>query len=143
MRVTGVRALPIVGAVFLCIGLAGLSVAGVCALLENGSGRTAHADGVIVKADYRALVRFTAAGGQTVEIRNGVNSTSNVEGRHVPVAYSPSNPQDGAVDSFVGRWFFAGLFALIASPMFIIGLAMVIVGRVLRAGPARDAKLVS
>jgi hypothetical protein len=131
MRVTGVRALPIIGVIFLCIGSVILAVAAISGILENNSGRTAHADGVIVRADYRALVQFTATSGQTVLFRNQVSSTTDFEGEHLPVAYNPANPQNAAVDGLGGRWFITALFTLLGGLMFTAGFALFVAGRLL------------
>jgi hypothetical protein len=116
------RTFTILGVVFLLIGGVGLAVAGVFALMESQSGRTARADGVTITADYRALIQFTTASGQTVQFRNSINNTSNVVGAHVPVAYDPAKPQDADADSFAGRWFAPGLAAIVATPFFLLGL---------------------
>jgi hypothetical protein len=126
------RVFAMLGTVFLLLGVAGYAVAGALVLIENGSGRSAKADGVIVKADYRALIQFTTASGQQVQFRNSVNSTSNNEGDHVPVVYDPAKPQDAAVDAFAGRWFFPGLFGIIASPFLLVGLGFTIANLVMR-----------
>jgi hypothetical protein len=132
------RVFAMLGTVFLLLGVAGYAVAGAFVLIENGSGRSAKADGVIVKADYRALIQFTTASGQQVQFRNSVNSTSNTEGDHVPVVYDPAKPQEAAVDAFAGRWFFPGLFGIIASPFLLVGLSFAIVARFQRQRLPRD-----
>ena len=126
------RAFTILAVVFLLIGGVGLSVAGVFAFMESRSGRAARADGVIVTADYRALIEFRTAAGQTVQFRNSINSTSNVVGDRVPVAYDPANPQGADADAFAGRWFLPGLFAIIASPLFLVGLGFAIAAWAIR-----------
>jgi hypothetical protein len=131
------RVFAVLGTVFLLIGIAGYAVSGVFVLIENGSGRTAKADGVLVNADYRALIQFTTASGQTVQFRNSINSTSNNAGDHVPVVYDPAKPEGAAVDSFVGRWFLPGLFGIIASPFLVVGLGFTLARMVMR-GRARS-----
>jgi hypothetical protein len=116
----------------------GLAVAGVFAGAELRSGRTAKADGVIVKDGYNALIEFTTAGGQPVQFYNWVNYTSNVVGDHVPVAYDPANPQGAEADSFVGRWFPSGLAALIATPLFMVGFGFAIAAWAIRPARRRD-----
>ena len=130
-RVTGVRALPIIGLVFLLIGSTGLAGAGVLAFLESNGRLTARAEGVIVSADYRALIEFKTASGQTVQFRNSVGSTTTQEGDRVPIAYDPAAPRHAAIDSFVGRWFLPGLFGILAGVFFTVGLVLSLVGWVL------------
>jgi hypothetical protein len=132
------RVFATLGTVFVLLGVAGYAVAGALVLIENGTGRTAKADGVIVNADYRALIQFTTASGQTVQFRNSVNSTSNNEGDHVPVVYDPAKPEQAAVDSFVGRWFLPGLFGIIASPFLLVGLGFTIARMATRPRLAAD-----
>jgi hypothetical protein len=125
------RTFIILGVIFLLIGFIGLGSAGAFAMMEVQSGRTAKADGVMVSADYRALIQFTTVAGQSVQFRNSINSTDNVVGTHVPVAYDPAEPEGAAVDGFAGRWFFAGLAAIISTPMFLVGLGFTVAALVL------------
>ncbi|OWJ67944.1 DUF3592 domain-containing protein [Inquilinus limosus] len=131
-RVTGVRALPILGLVFFCLGLAGLIAAGALAWREMDSSRTATADGVIVDFNNGPVVEFTTAQGTVAQFRSPVRSTTFVRGQHLPVAYDPADPSDAAVDGFAGRWFLPSLFGLIFGVFLVIGLALSLLGRVLR-----------
>ncbi|WP_246691132.1 MULTISPECIES: hypothetical protein [unclassified Mesorhizobium] len=54
-RVTGAAALPIVGRVFMVLGIVGLIVSGVLAIVEMQGPRTASATGRIVAAEYNPL----------------------------------------------------------------------------------------
>jgi hypothetical protein len=118
------RVLLIIGVVFLLVGSSGLAAAGVLAFRESHSGRAARAEGVIVSADYRAVIEFKAADGETVRFRNPTGSTFTTEGDHVPVAYDPANPRSAAVDSFVGRWFVPGLFTILFGVFFVVGTGL-------------------
>ena len=140
-RAVVARVFTILATVFLLIGLVGYGVAGAFAIAESQSGRVAKADGVIVEDGYRATIQFTTPSGQVVRFRNSVNSTSNVVGDHVPVAYDPAKPERADADAFAGRWFFAVLAAIIASPMFFVGLGFAIAALALRS--RRRAELVS
>lgn len=79
-RVTGVRALPILGLVFVTLGLVGLIAAGVLAWREQDSSRTATADGVIVDFNNGPVVEFTTAQGTTAQFRSPVRSTTFARG---------------------------------------------------------------
>ena len=127
-RVTGIRALPIIGVVFLLIGSAGLAVAGALAFVETHSGRTARAEGVVISADYRELIAFKTAQGETVRFRNSIGRAAAVEGDAIPVAYDPANPRAAAVDAFVGRWFLPGLFGILGGLFFSVGLSLGLIG---------------
>jgi hypothetical protein len=131
-RVTGVRALPSVGLVFIGLGLLGLIAAGVLGLLEINGSRQAQADGVIVDFAVGPVVEFTTGQGATVQFRSAVRSTSFALGQHVPVAYDPADPAGAAIDGFIGRWFLPGLFAMIAGVFLVIGIVLFLLGRMLR-----------
>ena len=131
-RVTGVKALPIIGLVFVCLGLAGLVGAGVLAWLEMNGSRQASANGVIVDFAAGPVVEFTTGQGATAQFRSGVRSTSFALGQRVPVAYDPADPADAAIDGFIGRWFLPGLFAMIAGVFLVIGIVLFLLGRMLR-----------
>jgi hypothetical protein len=130
-RVTGVRALPIVGAVFLGLGLLGLIAAGVLAGVEYTSGRSAHADGVIIGFNNGPEVEFTTAGGSKVQFRSAVRSSSFYRGEQLAVAYDPAHPEEAAVDGFAGRWFLTGLFGILFGAFFVAGLVLTVLGRLL------------
>lgn len=131
-RVTGVRAIPKVGLVFIGLGLLGLIAAGVLGLLEVNSSRQARANGVIVDFAVGPVVEFTTGQGATAQFRSGVRSTSFALGQRVPVAYDPAAPADAAIDGFVGRWFLPGLFAMIFGVFLVIGIVLFLLGRMLR-----------
>ena len=131
-RVTGVKALPIIGLVFVCLGLAGLVGAGVLAWLEMNGSRQATANGVIVDFAVGPVVEYTTGQGAIVQFRSAVRSTTFARGQRVPVAYDPADPSDAAIDGFIGRWFLPGLFAMIAGVFLVIGLVLTLLGRVLR-----------
>jgi hypothetical protein len=132
VRVVAARVLLIIGVVFLLVGSTGLAAAGVLAFRESHSGRVARAEGVIVSADYRALIEFRAANGETVQFRNSVGSSLGAEGDRVSVAYDPANPRHAAVDAFVGRWFLPGLFTILFGVFFAVGLGLGLTGWLLR-----------
>jgi hypothetical protein len=131
-RVTGVRALPIIGLVFVCLGLAGLVAAGVLGWREMNSSRQAKADGVIVDFNNGPVVEYTTAQGVTAQFRSAVRSTSFVRGQHLPVAYDPADPADAAIDGFTGRWFLPGLFGILFGAFLVVGLVLSVMGRALR-----------
>jgi hypothetical protein len=133
-RLVAARVLLIIGVVFLLIGSTGLAAAGVLAFRESNSGRVARAEGVIVSADYRALIEFRTSNGETVQFRNPVGSSIGAEGDRVPVAYDPANPRHAAVDAFVGRWFLPGLFTILFGVFFAVGLGLGVTGWLLRRG---------
>ena len=131
-RVTGVRALPILGLVFFGLGLLGLIAAGVLAWREMNGSRQVMADGVIVDFNNGPVIEFITAQGTTAQFRSPVRSSSFVRGEHLPVAYDPADPADPAIDGFVGRWFLPGLFAMIFGVFLVIGIVLALLGRVLR-----------
>ena len=139
-RVTGVRALPIVGLVFLGLGLLGLVGAGVLGLLELRSNRQAQADGVIIGFNNGPEVEFTTSQGTTAQFRSPVRSSSFARGDHVAVAYDPDDPHDAAIDGFAGRWFLPGLFAILFGVFLVMGAVLSLLGRILlmlRPDPTR------
>ena len=131
-RVTGVRALPILGLVFFSLGLVGLITAGGLAWREMNSSRQAMADGVVVDFDNGPVVEFTTAQGVTAQFRSLVRSTSFTRGQHLPVAYNAADPADASIDGFAGRWFLPGLFGMIFGVFLVIGLILSVIGRILR-----------
>lgn len=135
-RVTGVRALPSIGLVFVCLGLLGLIAAGVPGWLEMNGSRQARANGVIVDFAVGPVVEYTTGQGAVVRFRSAVRSTTFALGQSVPVAYDPADPADAAIDGFIGRWFLPGLFAMIFGVFLVIGLILSVVGRILRPRPA-------
>jgi hypothetical protein len=138
-RVTGVRALPIVGLVFLGLGLLGLIGAGVLGLLELRSNRQAQADGVIIGFNNGPEIEFTTSQGTTAQFRSPVRSSSFARGDRVAVAYDPADPSDAAVDGFAGRWFLPSLFAIIFGVFLVMGAVLSLVGNLLigRGRPAQ------
>ncbi|MGL4964538.1 MAG: DUF3592 domain-containing protein [Inquilinus sp.] len=131
-RVTGVKALPIIGLVFVCLGLTGLIGAGVLGGLELISSRQARANGVIVDFAVGPVVEYTTGQGATVQFRSGVRSTSFALGQRVPVAYDPADPADAAIDGFLGRWFLPGLFGMLFGIFLAVGIVLALLGRMLR-----------
>ena len=128
-RVTGAAALPIVGRVFIILGIVGLIVSGVLAIVEMYGRRTASATGRIVAAEYNPRIEFSTADGTVIRFNNAVHSSSWGDGDSVPVAYDPTNPQDASVDSFAGRWFLAGLAGLLSGFFLLIGIVLTVLGR--------------
>ncbi|MGO4127346.1 DUF3592 domain-containing protein [Inquilinus sp. YAF38] len=131
-RVTGVRALPILGLVFFGLGLLGLIAAGVLAWREMDGSRQAKAEGVIVDFNNGPVVEYTTEHGATAQFRSAVRSSSFMRGQHLPVAYDPADPTDAAIDGFAGRWFLPGLFCLIFGVFLAVGLVLSVLGRILR-----------
>jgi hypothetical protein len=127
--VSGVRALPILGRVFLGLGLLGFLAAGVLTIIESRGGRSAHTEGVVVAADSRALVEFTTDRGETVRFRNNVASTTTNERDRLQVAYDPRNPDDARVDGIAGRWLLRDLATILGGVFFWVGVGMLFLGR--------------
>ena len=130
-RVTGAAALPIIGRVFMILGIIGLIVSGVLTIIEMHGPRTATATGKIVAAEYNPLIEFSTADGQVIRFNNTVHSSSWGDGDSVPVAYDPNNPQNASIDSFAGRWFLASLAAMLGGFFVLIGIVLTVLGRVL------------
>ena len=130
-RVTGAAALRIVGRVFIVLGIVGLIVSGVLAIVEMYGPRTASATGKIVAAEYNPLIEFSTADGTVIRFNNSVHSSSWGDGDSGPVAYDPTNPQNASVDSFAGRWFLAGLAGMLGGFFLLIGIVLIVLGRVL------------
>jgi hypothetical protein len=130
-RVTGAAALPIVGKVFIILGIVAFVVSGVLAIIEMYGPRTDSASGKIVAAEYYPLVEFTTADGTVIRFTNAVHSSSLGVGDSVPVAYDPTNPQNASVDRFAGRWFLAGLAGMLGGFFLLIGIVLTLLGRAL------------
>ncbi|MBA1140222.1 DUF3592 domain-containing protein [Mesorhizobium neociceri] len=130
-RVTGAAALPIVGRVFIILGIVGLIVSGVLAIVEMYGPRTALATGRIVAAEYNPRIEFSTADGTVIRFNNAVHSSFWGDGDSVPVAYDPTNPQNASVDSFAGRWFLAGLAGMLGGFFLLTGIVLIVLGRVL------------
>lgn len=130
-RVTGAAALPIVGRVFMILGIVGLIVSGVLAMVEMYGPRTASATGRIVAAEYNPRIEFSTADGTVIRFNNAVHSSFWGDGDSVPVAYDPTNPQNASVDRFAGRWFLAGLAGMLGGFFLLIGIVLTVLGRVL------------
>jgi len=130
-RVTGVAALPIVGRVFIILGVIAFIVSGVLAIIEMHGPRTASASGKVVAAEYYPLVEFSTGDGTVIRFTNAVHSSSLGVADSVPVAYDPDNPRNASVDSFAGRWFLAGLAGLFGAIFLLIGIVLTVIGRVL------------
>lgn len=130
-RVTGAAALPIVGRVFMILGIVGLIVSGVLAIVEMYGPRTASATGRIVAAEYNPRIEFSTADGTVIRFNNAVHSSFWGDGDSVPVAYDPTNPQNASVDSFAGRWFLAGLAGMLGGFFLLTGIVLIVLGRVL------------
>ncbi|MGX5844448.1 DUF3592 domain-containing protein [Mesorhizobium sp. ArgA1] len=130
-RVTGAAALPIVGRVFMILGIVGVIVSGVLTIVEMYGPRTSSATGKIVAAEYNPLIEFSTADGTVVRFNNAVHSSFWGDGDSVPVAYDPTNPQNASVDSFAGRWFLAGLAGVLGGFFLLIGIVLTVLGRAL------------
>jgi hypothetical protein len=130
-RVTGPAALPMVGRVFIILGVIAFVVSGVLAIVEIYGPRTTSATGKIVAAEYYQLVEFSIGESTVIRFTNSVHSGSLGVGDSVAVAYDPNNPQNASVDSFAGRWFLAGLAGLLGAIFLLIGIALAVLGRVL------------
>ncbi|MGX5847872.1 DUF3592 domain-containing protein [Mesorhizobium sp. PL10] len=130
-RVTGAAALPIVGRVFMFLGIVGLIVSGVLAIVEMYGPRTASATGKIVAAEYNPLIEFSTADGTVIRFNNAVHSSFWGDGDSVPVAYDPTNPQNASIDSFAGRWFLAGLAGMLGGFFLLVGIVLTVLGRAL------------
>ena len=130
-RVTGAAALPIVGRVFIILGIVAFVVSGVLTIMETHGPRTASTFGKIVAAEYYPLVEFSTGNGTVIRFTNAVHSSSWGDGDSVPVAYDPTNPQNASVDSFAGRWLPAGLAGMLGGFFLLIGIVLIVLGRVL------------
>ena len=128
-RVTGPAALPMVGKVFILLGIVGLIASGVLAMVEKQGPRTALATGRIVAAEYNPLIEFTAADGAVIRFNNAVHSSFWSDGDSVPIAYDPANPQNASIDSFAGRWFLAGLTGMLGGFFLLTGIVLTVLGR--------------
>jgi len=93
--------------------------------------RTASATGKIVAAEYYPLIEFSTGDGTVIRFTNSVHSSSWGDGDSVPVAYDPTNPQNASIDSFAGRWFLSGLAGLFGGIFLLIGIVLIVLGRVL------------
>ncbi len=129
MRVRGPRALPIVGRVFLLLGLIGLAGAGILTSIEWRSRHTASASGTIADIERYPIVSFKTPDGSIVRFTNTVRSSFWRTGDSVAVAYDPGNPSDAVVDGFAGRWFFALLAGLLGGVFFAVGVLLTLMGR--------------
>ena len=45
------------------------------------------------------------------------------------VAYNPAVPTDATLDGLLGRWFFAGLAALLGAAFLLVGGLTTVIGR--------------
>jgi|GEM_PF-2166863 len=138
-RVTGPRALPIVGMVFIVLGLVALLVAGISGLLTLNDGKSAHADGVVVGFKNLSgrvpnpVIAFTVSNGEPMTFTNAVASSNWKVGDHQPIAYNPARPSEAVIEGVGGRWFFSFLFGLLGGAFLLIGGTLRAVGsRLLR-----------
>jgi len=136
-RVSGRSALPILGKVFLLLGLGLLLVSGIFAATRasflSGAGR---ADGTVVALrhngrSYQPVIDFTPEGGPTTRVESvvGSNPPEYRVGDHVPMRFQPNHPEEAVIDTFWHLWFFAALFGIIGSPFTITGILMSILAR--------------
>lgn len=128
-RVTGMAALPLVGRALMLVGLIGLIAAACLVVLGSGKyGATAPGRIAAVDGGY-PLIEFTTPEGRTVQFNNFVRSSLWSPGDPVTVAYDPADPTKAVVDGFAGRWFLAGLAALLGAIFLVIGLVLWLIGR--------------
>jgi len=137
-RITGVRALPILSAVFVTIGLVGLLAGGAVYLVESHSARNATSTGTIVDDVWYPLVEFRAeaGAGATWRFRSSVRSAFLKNGDSVPVAYDPANPADAAVDGIAGRFLLSAIFGGLGCAFGLIGSGLFVASRLLRRSRA-------
>jgi hypothetical protein len=128
-RIQGPPGLRIVGRVFLALGLAGLLAAAGLAYWENGSGRSATADGVIIGFEYGPVVEFTVQDGSKARLSSSVRSSFWHLGDHLPVAYAADDPTNAAIDGFASRWLLPGLIAILGVVFALLGVAMTVGAR--------------
>jgi len=128
-RVRGPRALPIVGAVFIVVGLIGLAAAALLAGIEGRSRHTAVATGRIAETGSFPIIEFKTADGSIVRFTNSVRSSLWRAGDTAAIAYDPENPSDAVVDGLLGRWFLAALAGLLGSVFFVVGVLLNWIGR--------------
>jgi len=130
-RVTGAAALPIVGKVFIILGVVAFIASAVLATIEAYGPRTAAASGKIVAAEYYPLVEFSTDDGTVIRFTNAVRSSFWGIGDSVAVAYDPANPNNASIDGFAGRWFLSGLSGLIGGAFLLMGIVLTVLGRAL------------
>ncbi len=128
-RVTGAAALPIVGKVFIILGIVLLVASAVLATIEAYGPRTATAPAKIVAAGYYPLIEFSTGDGTVIRFTNAVRSAFWGIGDSVAVAYDPANPNNASIDGFAGRWFLSGLSGLIGGAFLLIGIVLSVLGR--------------
>lgn len=133
-RVQGPAALRVVGRTFLILGFVGLLAAPVLGMNEWRSPRTASAAGTIVSVNPYPVVSFSTPQGSVIRFTNLVRSSLLREGDSVTVAYNPAIPTDATLDGLLGRWFFAGLAALLGAAFLLVGGLTTIIGRRRTAG---------
>jgi hypothetical protein len=106
---------PHIGDALLLIGLICLAVSGVLSLIELGSGRTAHAEGVIVGFSDPPVVQFVPRDKvDPVQFTSTMSTTYWNAGDHLEVAYNPDNPHDARIDGLRGRWWWPVIFGALA-----------------------------
>ncbi|WP_197496680.1 DUF3592 domain-containing protein [Mycobacterium sp. 1274761.0] len=120
----------VLAVVFTSIGLVFALTAGISAAVVAKSISADHfAAGTVVDLShagkgYRPVVEFVPPGSGPVRFTNwlGSNPPSFYVGDHVPVRYSPDNPQDAVIDRFWHIWFLPTLFGLFAAPFLLLGI---------------------
>ena len=93
-------------------------------------GAAAFTEGVVVgqvpyrSSSYRGwkpVIRFSAAGGEH-QIEGPVQKSEYKNGERFRVAYSPANPAEAKVDSFMQRWALIGGLSLLGLGFSAVGL---------------------
>lgn len=132
VRVSGAPALPVLGRVFLLLGLLGLIVSSGLAIVELTGRHSATTTGRITEmGGGYPRIAFTAQDGRAVQFTNGVRSSFWRRGDQIAVAYDPADPSDAVVNGFGGRWFLAGLAGVIGGVFFLIGLVFWLIGTII------------
>lgn len=139
-RVTGAAALPIVGRVFMILGIVAIIASAVLASIETYGPRTATAPGKIVAAEYYPLVEFSTVDGTVIRFTNAIRSSFWGIGDSLTVAYDPTNPNNASIDGFAGRWFLSGLAGLIGGAFLLIGIVLTVLGRALMRRVATNSR---
>jgi Protein of unknown function (DUF3592) len=127
--VSGRAALPIIGIIFIVIGLASLVVSGILVYGESTSPRTAAVSGSVVDASRYPVVQFSTADGNIIRFTNFVRSSLWHAGDAVTVIYDPANPQDAVIGGFMGRWFTATLAGALGGVFLLLGILFTVMGR--------------
>jgi hypothetical protein len=128
-QMRGPAVLPIIGIIFVVIGLAGVVTSGMSIYAESTSMRTASTSGTVVDINHYPVVQFSTKEGNIVRFTNFVRSSLWHAGDAVSVVYDPADPQDAVIGGFVGRWFFATLTGALGAVFLLSGILFTVPGR--------------